>query len=102
MWDEGATQSLNPSYQPLNEANIPDRRLDGYALKAAWRTPGEPTALSGMIAAQEVSGLPKTSAYCGLRRATTRAPTGGHKETSEPDSGAAAMSATANGSQQKA
>jgi len=47
MWDEVATLSLNPSYQPLNEASIPDRTLDGYALKAAWRTPGEPTALSG-------------------------------------------------------
>ena len=40
MWDEGATQSLNPSYQPLNVASIPDRRLDGYALKAARENPG--------------------------------------------------------------
>ena len=50
-------------------------------------------ALSGRNAAHEVSGLPKTSACCGLRRATTRTPAGGHKETSEPDRGSAAMSA---------
>jgi len=40
MWDEGATQYRNPSYQPLNEASIPDRRLDGYAWKAARENPG--------------------------------------------------------------
>ena len=85
MWDEGATQYRNPSYQPLNEASIPDRTLDGYALKAAWRTPGEPTALSGANAAQEVSGLPKASAFGGRRIATERVPThvGRHKEEGE-------------------
>ena len=82
MWDEGATQSLNPSYQPLNEANIPDRRLDGYALKAAWRTPGEPTALSGKERRM------RDAAYQPLgvmwpRYATRRAPRGEHKEESE-------------------
>jgi len=51
--------------------------------KQLGSTPGEPMVLSGRNAADEVSGLPKTSAFCGCRYATKRAPAGGHKEESE-------------------
>jgi len=53
MWDEVATLSLNPSYQPLNEASIPDRTLDGYALrspKGNWLPYSAAMERSGMAA----------------------------------------------------
>ena len=40
MRDERATHFESPSYRPLNEASIPDRRLNGYAWKAARDYPG--------------------------------------------------------------
>ena len=70
LFDEAAAQAV--------DSTVTHRKQPG-------RTPGEPTALSGANAADEVSGLPKTSAFGGRRIATERVPTyvGRHKEEGE-------------------
>ena len=70
------TGLLNEAASQAVDSTVMHRKQHGS-------TPGEPTALSGRNAANEVSGLPKTSAFCGSHYATRRAPAGGHKEESE-------------------